>query len=55
MSRVVLCFFLQSRVCDTVQLDNRIGELETYCLVWELQPFVDEDLLDYFLREFSEQ
>ncbi|CAD7696804.1 unnamed protein product [Ostreobium quekettii] len=43
---------IMDRVCPSIQLDTPVDELDIYCTVWQLQPYLDEDLLADFLNRF---
>lgn len=36
--------WLQERIISSLSLKSSSGELESYCLMWSLQPFIDEEI-----------
>ncbi|XP_078438390.1 FAD-binding protein [Wolffia australiana] len=40
-------FEMQERIILSLGLCSSLEELESYCLMWELRPFIDEDILKH--------
>ncbi|KAF5749707.1 hypothetical protein HS088_TW03G00032 [Tripterygium wilfordii] len=36
---------MQERIATSLSLKTSSGELESYCLMWSLQPFIDDEIM----------
>lgn len=41
-----LDYAMQEKIVRTLSLKSSSPELEGYCLMWELRPYVDDDLMN---------
>ncbi|XP_048429523.1 uncharacterized protein LOC103941649 isoform X2 [Pyrus x bretschneideri] len=40
-------YMMQERIVSAVNLKSSSGELESYCLMWSLRPFINNEIMDY--------
>ncbi|KAL2555518.1 hypothetical protein Fot_00257 [Forsythia ovata] len=43
--RVKQEYIMQERIVGSLNLNSSPGELESYCMMWSLRPFVDDDIM----------
>ncbi|RXI02406.1 hypothetical protein DVH24_030335 [Malus domestica] len=40
-------YMMQERIVSALNLKSSSGELESYCLMWSLRPFINNEIMDY--------
>lgn len=38
-------YAMQEKIISSLNLKSSTGELETYCLMWSLRPFIDDEIM----------
>lgn len=52
-SKVKQDYTMQEKIVSSLNLKSSSGELESYCLMWTLRPFIDDDIIHQALRQVS--
>lgn len=45
VTNIRMLFRLQEKIVSSLNLKTSSGELETYCLMWSLRPFVNDEIM----------
>ncbi|RVW92083.1 hypothetical protein CK203_037122 [Vitis vinifera] len=41
----IVMTLLQERIVSSLNLKSSTGELESYCLIWSLRPFINDEIM----------